>query len=96
MDFSEDVSLFFLPGGFSEEAVYNGSTIRGIFDREYVQDDSFSAGAQGYGPAFLCGASSVDAVPDGKTIVIRDVSYTVLRGEQDVTGNMTALVLMRA
>jgi hypothetical protein len=95
MAFAEDLAPFFDTDGFAESAVYNGATINGIFERAYVQDDSFSAGVQGYGPAFICAASSVDAVPDGKTIVILGVSYTVLRGEPDGTG-VTTLILMRA
>jgi hypothetical protein len=95
MSFAEDLAPFYDTGGFAESAVYNGATINGIFDAAYAQDDSSSAGVQGYDPVFMCAENSVDAVPDGKTIVIRGVTYTVLRGQTDRTGS-TLLILMRA
>lgn len=84
------------PGEFATAALYDGgSTIMGIFDKRYAEDEFLTARTRGLEITFHCPESSVAAEPEGKTLAINDVNYTITRGEPDGSG-WTLLILHRA
>ena len=74
-----------------ETAIIDGSTIAGIFDREYAE----ALDIAGYGPAFLARTSDVSGVSRGDTATIGGQAYTVQGIEADGTG-MTLLRLQES
>lgn len=97
MAFTEDLSAFLdTDGGFAVEATYDGGTIvEGIFDNGYAEAPVGLVGVGGTVPRFLCRTEDVADDPAGDSLVVEDVSYTIVRGEPDGDG-MTWLVLEAA
>lgn len=90
MALEENLAEFFDTGDFAVDATYNGaSTIPVIKDRRYAEE----LGIVGLSEVALCQASSVDADPTEKTLVISGVSYTIKNCKALGDGAILALVL---
>lgn len=92
MPFAEDHSQFLDTDDFATSATYNGSTINGIFDDEYVEGLDM---VESTGPQFLVRSSDVAGIAHGAELVINSVTYTVVGVKPDGTG-MTTLELTHA
>jgi len=86
MTFTEDLSAFF--PDFGTDFVIGGSTVRGIFDHEYMEVN----GMEGEHPVFRCAAADVASIAEGASAVGNDAHYLVKSKQPDGTG-MIALLL---
>jgi len=78
---------------FAVAATYNGSTVNGIFDKEYLELDSGGSVAFAINqPRFVCRTSDIAGAADGDAITISGTSYVIRVVQDDGTG-MTTLVL---
>ena len=90
MPFTEDLTVFFEETEFAHEATVNGTTVMGVFDREYFE----SLDIQGFAPVFTCAAADVADVVDGGEYYIDGRTYLQTRQEPDGTG--VVAVILRA
>lgn len=91
--FTEDLSAFFNTDDFAIAATYNGATaVNVIFDRAYVET---LTGIAGTNPVALVQASTVDANPKGKTLLISGTTYTI-RGFEPQDDGATLLLQLEA
>ena len=86
---TEDHMVFFTD--FATEATLGSTTVRGIFDNEYVTALGLVDGTH---PVFLASSSAVTSAAQGDPITVGGVSYRIARIEPDGTG-MTRLILER-
>lgn len=78
---------------FAVAATYNGGTVNGIFDKEYLELDSGGSVAFAVNqPRFVCQTSDVSSAAEGDAIVISGTNYVIRVVQDDGTG-MTTLVL---
>jgi hypothetical protein len=82
MPFTEDLTAFFNPDDFGTAVTYNGGTIYGIFDNEYVEIGAVATLA----PILTCRTSDVSAASEGTSIVIGGVTYQIMVKQPDGTG----------
>lgn len=80
--FTEDLTGFFDVGDFASAATFNGNTVNGIFDNEYVEVE----GIESKRPVFLCETSDVSAYSRGATVIVEGATYSLVTKEQDGTG----------
>ncbi len=83
-DFADSVT--WTPAGESAQ------TIKGIFDKTYVDVDIGDTIVQEYELTFICQSSDLTTpaqIAEGDTLVIDSVTYVVLREEKDGTGVST-------
>lgn len=84
MAFQEDLSVFFDPDDFADEAFYDGASepINGIFDADYLAPEDI----EGSAPWFWCAVVDVPSVAHGKQLVINGITYKVRGVQPDGTG----------
>lgn len=86
-------AIFVEVDDFAVAATYNGGTVNGIFDKEYLELDSGGSVAFAVNqPRFVCRTSDVSSAAEGDPIVISGTNYIVRVVQEDGTG-MTTLVL---
>jgi hypothetical protein len=86
-------AIFVEVDDFAVAATYNGGTVNGIFDKEYLELDSGGSVAFAINqPRFVCRTSDVSDAADGDSITISGTSYVIRVVQDDGTG-MTTLVL---
>lgn len=88
MAFTETIADFFSTDDFAVAATYDGSTVNGIFDHEYVEVEN----VEGERPVFLCASSDVSGAAHGESITIEGTAYTIAGIQPDGTG-LTLLIL---
>lgn len=88
MPMTEDFTAFFNTDEHATAATYEGSTVNGVFDREY----SAVLGLEANTPTFTCDESDVSDIAHGDTITIDGTDYTVREIQPDGTG-VVVLVL---
>jgi len=89
----DDRAIFVGVDDFGVSATYNGGTIDGIFDNDFVEVDA--GGGVGFAlqqPRLVCRTADVSTAAEGDTITINAVAYTMRIVQDDGTG-MTTLVL---
>lgn len=86
MAFAEDKTIYFDTDFGAVDALINGSTVSGIFDKEYVDIDSGGIPISGFMPIFRCSLSDVPGVVKGVDVVIDSVNYKVVIPKRDGTG----------
>lgn len=79
---SEDFAAFFNANEHGTEAIYNSSTITGIFENNFVAVN----GVETSNPTFLCPESDVAGIAHGDVLTIGSVPYTVVGTQSDGTG----------
>jgi len=90
---ADDRAIFIGVDDFGVAATYNGGTINGIFDNDFVEVDA--GGGVGFAlqqPRFVCCTADVSTAAEGDTITINAAAYTMRIVQDDGTG-MTTLVL---
>ena len=90
MAFVEDLAPFFLDFGIT--AVWEGASVRGIFDSDYF--DPLGNVVEGNSPVFRCATADIVGVAHGDTLVAGAVTYKVVGVEPDGTG--TTLLRLEA
>ena len=86
-------AIFVEVDDFAVAATYNGGTVNGIFDKEYLELDSGGSVAFAINqPRFVCRTSDVSSAAQGDAITINATSYVIQVVQDDGTG-MTTLVL---
>jgi hypothetical protein len=86
-------AIFLEVDDFAVAATYDGGTINGIFDKEYLELDSGGTVAFAVNqPRFVCRTSDVSTAAEGDAIVISATNYVIKVVQDDGTG-MTTLVL---
>lgn len=63
-------------------ATYNAASVKGIFERQFI--DQFNV--QTSAPTFLAAKTDLAAVAQGQSITINAVTYTVAQFEHDPVG----------
>jgi len=86
MPFTEDLSVYFNKNLGAVDATVNGSTVTGIFDKEYVDIDAGGVPVSGYMPVFRCAESDVAGVAKGWDVVVNSVNYKIVIPKKDGTG----------
>lgn len=88
-----ELAIFFETDDFAVAATYNGGTVNGIFDKEYLELDSGGTVAFAVNqPRFQCATADVANAAEGDAITISGTSYIVRVVQDDGTG-VTTLVL---
>jgi len=90
---ADDRAIFVGVDDFGVAATYDGGTVNGIFDNDFVEVDA--GGGVGFAlqqPRFVCRTADVSAAAEGDTITIDATGYTIRIVQDDGTG-MTTLVL---
>lgn len=82
MAFAEDFTDFLDTDGFAVVATFNGISVTGILDKEYVEIE----GIESNKPVFLCASSDVAAYSRGAVIVVSGITYSLVTKETDGTG----------
>jgi len=96
MPFDEDPAEFLDETEHATRATYDGATeVLGIFTNAYAESQLGLVGVGGTEPRFVCAAADVDADPAGKSLVIGDDTWTIVRGEP-FSRTWTRLVLRGA
>lgn len=88
MPMTEDMTVFFNVGEHATAATYKTTTVKGIFENQYVEVN----GVQSVKPTFLTAVDSVPGIVRGNKILIENISYTFIFHQPDGTG-LTLLVL---
>ena len=93
-----ELAIFFETDDFAVDATYTpvggtSSTVKGIFDSEYLEMESGGSVAFAINqPRFVCATSDVSTAAEGDAIVISATDYKVVVVQDDGTGT-TTLVL---
>lgn len=91
--FTEDLSLFFSPTEFADNAMLDGLLVQGIFERKYAEAGA-GMGMSSTVPAYTLASADVPLDPIGKLLVIDGVTYAIAAHEPDGTG-ISLLLLER-
>ncbi len=77
--FTEDTANFIDTSDFADCATIAGSTVNGIFDREYIEVGDVSS----LHPTFYCAWEDVSTVVQGNAVSLNTESYTVFDVQRD-------------
>jgi len=77
-----------------DDIIYNGATIKGIFDNGFLAVSSLEIGVESRGPQCWDKDSDVSGIVQGDTLMINAMVYYVKRIDPDGTG-MTLLILSK-
>lgn len=87
--FTEDLTAFFDSDGIADSATVGGSSVSGIFSREFVEVQN----VEGYYPTFLLSDSDAASITKNSTVLtINSANYMAISKRPDGTGT-TLLVL---
>ena len=93
-----ELAIFFETDDFAVDATFTpvggtASTVKGIFDKEYLEMESGGSVAFAINqPRFVCATSDVSTAAEGDAIVISETDYKIVVVQEDGTGP-TTLVL---
>jgi hypothetical protein len=93
-----ELAIFFETDDFAVDATFTpvggtASTVKGIFDKEYLEMESGGSVAFAINqPRFVCATSDVSTAAEGDAIVISATDYKIVVVQDDGTGT-TTLVL---
>jgi len=93
-----ELAIFFETDDFAVDATFTpvggtASTVKGIFDKEYLEMESGGSVAFAINqPRFVCATSDVSTAAEGDAIVISATDYKIVVVQEDGTGT-TTLVL---
>ena len=83
MDFTENLSQFFIAGELAEAATVAGTALLAIFEDGYEETDEI----EGTGPQLACQSVELpEATAQGSTVVVGGKTYTVTGVRPDGTG----------
>lgn len=74
MSFAEDVTDFLDTLEFADAAIVAGSTVNGIFDREYVEVNEVDS----MRPTLYCAWDDVSSASQGDTVAVNGENFTIL------------------
>ncbi len=85
---ASDRAEFFNTDDFGVAAVYQETTIKGIFGNEFVEIN----GVESSRPTYLTAVTDVPDDPHGNTIVINAINYKIVGHQPDATGLITLIL----
>jgi hypothetical protein len=90
---ADDLAIFFGVDDFGVAASYEGSTVNGIFDNDFIEvQTGAGVGVALQQPRFSCRSADVLGIVEGDIITISGNNYTVRIVQADGTGT-TELIL---
>ena len=93
MPFTENLSVFFDPDGFAQDAVFNLSptprTVQVIFNTPSQAVDIYDAQVEADAPNLMAPTSDLASVTRARTVTVNGTTYKVERIANDGTGVST-------
>lgn len=90
---ADDLAVFFDVDDFGVAATYQGATVNGIFDNDFIEvETGAGVGVALQQPRFVCRSADVLGVVEGHTLTISGNDYTVRIVQADGTGTTTLIL----
>lgn len=93
-DILTDLTTFLNSDEFAIDIIYNSTTIQGIFDNAFVEDQQNDISVETLQPQVIVKTSDVSGVSHGQSMTINGVTYYVIGIQSDGTG-LTTILLSR-